>query len=209
MDPGPAAEPLDPPADADAANGAADAAAHAAADAAHAAACSPPLYLIVYNVSKRHNIGTLLRCATAFAARAVCLVGAREYNSWGAHGSEAHVPLRHYASLEAAAADLKGPLGCRVVGVEIAEGAVAVQRFPWAAGPVALMLGNEGAGLSERQARLCDAFVCECGRLLPCSNCLKMKTQNRNKPTNQPLTAHDDSSKKSQTSRSTGRAPRA
>lgn len=32
---------------------------------------APPCYLIIYNVSKRHNIGTISRCATAFGVKTV------------------------------------------------------------------------------------------------------------------------------------------
>jgi tRNA G18 (ribose-2'-O)-methylase SpoU len=37
----------------------------------------PRCYVIVHNVSKRHNVGTLLRSCTAFGVAAVCLVGGR------------------------------------------------------------------------------------------------------------------------------------
>lgn len=37
-----------------------------------AAESSPGCYLIVHNVSKRHNIGTLVRSAAAFSVTEVC-----------------------------------------------------------------------------------------------------------------------------------------
>ena len=33
---------------------------------------SPPCYLIVYNITKRHNIGNIARSATAFGVAQVC-----------------------------------------------------------------------------------------------------------------------------------------
>lgn len=41
-----------------------------------------------------------------FAAQ-VCLVGSRQFNTFGAHGSEGYVDFRHYPTLEACCTDLK------------------------------------------------------------------------------------------------------
>jgi hypothetical protein len=108
-------------------------------------------YLIVYNVSKKHNIGTLIRythpskchlcllhcpalqlfilfchrrhrhhrlclsiryrCATAFNVKEVCLVGSRQFNTFGSHGSEAHVSYRHFNTLEECCEELKQKYG--------------------------------------------------------------------------------------------------
>lgn len=32
-------------------------------------------YFIVHNIAKKHNVGTLARCATAFGIKSVCLIG--------------------------------------------------------------------------------------------------------------------------------------
>ncbi|TFJ87495.1 hypothetical protein NSK_000847 [Nannochloropsis salina CCMP1776] len=57
----------------------------------------------------------------------------------------------------------------QIWGVEIGEAAVNVEEIPWATsaskwekegrGGIALLLGNEGTGMSARQARVCDGFV--------------------------------------------------
>ena len=44
-------------------------------------------------------MGTLARCATAFGVAEVLLVGERNYNSFGAHGADAHVSFRHFPTL--------------------------------------------------------------------------------------------------------------
>ena len=61
-------------------------------------------------------------------------------------------------TLEDAVAYLRRERGCEVVGVEIVEGAERVQDAPFR-GSTAFMLGNEGAGLTEKQIGLCDRFV--------------------------------------------------
>ena len=52
----------------------------------------------------------------------------------------------------------------QVWGIEIGGAAVNVEEAPWdrkegGEGGVALLLGNEGSGMSSRQARVCDGFV--------------------------------------------------
>ena len=74
----------------------------------------PPCFVIMHSVSKKHNVGTIARCATAFGVQEVCmltfshavtsihqyecphlvqvcLVGSRQFNTFGSHGSDAYV----------------------------------------------------------------------------------------------------------------------
>lgn len=118
----------------------------------------PECYLIVHNVAKKHNIGTLARSATAFNVAKICLVGSRHYNTFGSHGSAAHMPLAYFASLDECCTWLRSEKGCAIVGIEITGAAQAVNRHPFH-GNTAFMLGNEGTGLSAAQLKLCDTFV--------------------------------------------------
>lgn len=118
----------------------------------------PKCFVIMHNISKRHNVGTLARSASAFAVAEMCLVGSRQFNAFGSHGSTDHVAFRHFPTLEECCSTLKDQEGCRIIGVEITEDAVAVHQHPFS-GPTAFMIGNEGQGLSARQMALCDSFV--------------------------------------------------
>lgn len=124
--------------------------AEAGSSAAEAPSTSGPAsYIITHSVSKRHNIGTIVRSATAFGVKEVristsgspnsflvgpvaslssekmfmahdgnlaptwgstpaanprghlqvCLVGSRQFNTFGSHGSDAHVAFRHFDTL--------------------------------------------------------------------------------------------------------------
>ncbi|EFJ45733.1 hypothetical protein VOLCADRAFT_63297, partial [Volvox carteri f. nagariensis] len=120
----------------------------------------PPCFIITHSVSKRHNIGTIVRSATAFGVKEVCLVGSRQFNTFGSHGSDAHVAFKHFDTLQQCVQHLKDVEGCRVLGIEICEGALPVHEHPFTgSSPTAFLLGNEGQGLSERQMALCDGFV--------------------------------------------------
>jgi len=118
----------------------------------------PASYLIVHNVAKKQNIGTLARSATALGVREVCLVGNRHYSTFGSHGADAYVDFRYFATLAEARAYLKGDCGCTIFGIEIADGAASVVDEPWE-GSAAFFPGNEGDGLSEQQMAICDSFV--------------------------------------------------
>ncbi|GAX86423.1 hypothetical protein CEUSTIGMA_g13833.t1 [Chlamydomonas eustigma] len=118
----------------------------------------PDCYVILHSVAKRHNVGTIARCATAFGVKEMCLVGSRQFNTFGSHGSDAYVDIGHYQTLELCVIQLKEEKGCEIVGVEIVEGALPVHSHPFSRS-TAFMLGNEGQGLSPKQLALCDRFV--------------------------------------------------
>lgn len=62
---------------------------------------------MVHNIAKRHNVGTLARSATAFGVSELILVGRRDFNAFGSHGSTSHVSFRHFHSLSDARQFLK------------------------------------------------------------------------------------------------------
>ncbi|KAL3641947.1 hypothetical protein CASFOL_012762 [Castilleja foliolosa] len=114
-------------------------------------------YVIVHNIAKRHNVGTLARSATAFGVSELILVGRRDFNSFGSHGSTSHVRFRHFHSLSLAHSYLK-ERDCDICGVEITENAMAVNEHPFKKS-TAFLLGNEGSGLSAKECEICDFFV--------------------------------------------------
>lgn len=64
-------------------------------------------YVVVHNIAKRHNVGTLARSATAFGVTELILVGRRDFNAFGSHGSASHIRFRHFHSLIEARTYLK------------------------------------------------------------------------------------------------------
>ncbi|KAF2311026.1 hypothetical protein GH714_019206 [Hevea brasiliensis] len=124
--------------------------------------CSPfrvPIasYVVVHNIAKRHNVGTLARSATAFGVTELILVGRRDFNAFGSHGSTSHLRFRHFHFLLDARHFLKGK-DCDICGVEIADGALPVNEHPFKKS-TAFLLGNEGTGLSAKECEICDFFV--------------------------------------------------
>lgn len=113
--------------------------------------------VIVHNIAKRHNVGTLARSATAFGVDELILVGRRDFNSFGSHGSTSHLRFRHFTSLSLARNYLKEK-DFDICGVEIVDGAASVADHPFKRS-TAFLLGNEGTGLSEKELEICDYFV--------------------------------------------------
>ncbi|XP_062176587.1 uncharacterized protein LOC133881630 [Alnus glutinosa] len=114
-------------------------------------------YVVVHNIAKRHNVGTLARSATAFGVSELILVGRRDFNAFGSHGSTSHVRFRHFHSLPDARLFLKDK-DCDICGVEITDTAMAVNDHPFKKS-TAFLLGNEGTGLSAKECEICDFFV--------------------------------------------------
>lgn len=114
-------------------------------------------YVVIHNIAKRHNVGTLARSATAFGVSELILVGRRDFNAFGSHGSTSHLPFRHFYSLSDARLFLKEK-DCDICGVEITDNATSVNGHPFKKN-TAFLLGNEGSGLSAKECEFCDYFV--------------------------------------------------
>jgi tRNA G18 (ribose-2'-O)-methylase SpoU len=71
------------------------------------AAAAVESVVVVHNVAKRHNVGTLARSATAFGVAEVVVVGRRDVSAFGSHGATSHLRFRHFTSLALARAYLK------------------------------------------------------------------------------------------------------
>ncbi|PIA44715.1 hypothetical protein AQUCO_01700363v1 [Aquilegia coerulea] len=113
--------------------------------------------IVVHNIAKRHNVGTMARSATAFGVTEVILVGRRDFNAFGSHGSTSHLCFRHFHSLNDARVYLKDK-DFDICGVEITHDSLPVTQHPFTKS-TAFLLGNEGTGLSAKECGICDFFV--------------------------------------------------
>ncbi len=143
----------------------------------------PRCFLILFNISKKCNVGNILRTASAFGVyqvhgtplistphgcvgtstarhnhNQVCIIGNRSFSTYGSHGADAHLDYRHFVTLEACCAYLHDEHHAQIIGIEITDNAYPVHAHPFHTN-TAFMLGNEGTGLSSKQMALCDSFV--------------------------------------------------
>ena len=111
----------------------------------------------VDGISKPMNLGNLMRIANAFGASFFFTINARVKLSDAQSDtsrSEGTIPLYSYPAAE----DFRLPTGCRLVGVEITEDAVALPRFrhPTRA---AYVFGAERMSLSSQVLARCEFVV--------------------------------------------------
>jgi tRNA G18 (ribose-2'-O)-methylase SpoU len=107
-----------------------------------------PFHVAIENFQHDHNIGTVVRTANAFAARAVHIVGRRRWNRRGAMVTDRYQHIVHHPDvphlLENARAD-----GLTVVAVDNTPGSVRLERTELPRNAL-LLFGQEGPGLSPQ-----------------------------------------------------------
>jgi tRNA G18 (ribose-2'-O)-methylase SpoU len=114
--------------------------------------------MLVYNVAKKANIGTIMRSCAAFNCREMLFIGNKKrLNTFGNKGSKNYVAVTCYESIDDAVAALKED-GFSIIGVEIGNGAASVISHPFQA-KTCFIMGNEGSGMTDKAKSVCDSFV--------------------------------------------------
>lgn len=103
-------------------------------------------HVAVEHWTRDPNIGSVVRSANAFGARAVHIVGRRRWNRRGAMKTDAYVDVHHHDTLEALLGWARAE-SLPIVGIDNGPGAqpIASAELPRAC---VLLLGQEGPGLS-------------------------------------------------------------
>jgi tRNA G18 (ribose-2'-O)-methylase SpoU len=127
----------------------------------------PSLSLIIYNISKYNNIRALFQVGLAFGCQTIYVVGQRTFDT-SLQAKDLPLPVKE--AVEAgrltivrfekykACLDHLRSNNIRLLGVEIHEDAKLVQDW-YSEQDTALIMGNEGQGLSLAQMRDCDGLV--------------------------------------------------
>jgi len=122
----------------------------------------PPFLVAVDGVTDPGNLGALLRSAECAGVSGIVLPRHRAAHvtptvTKAAAGAIEHLPIAVVGGLPAALEQLKAS-GLWIVGLD-AGGDTALHEIPFAADPVVLVLGAEGAGLSRLVRQRCDAVA--------------------------------------------------
>jgi len=117
----------------------------------------PECRVLIYNVAKKGNIGTIVRTAVAFGATQLIVVGNRKINTLGNQMTNRFISWKFFDKWAACRAWIREQ-GFSLVGVEIAPRAKSVTSRPFTAKTV-FMLGNEGSGISPQCMDECDELV--------------------------------------------------
>ncbi|MFO1324112.1 MAG: 23S rRNA (guanosine(2251)-2'-O)-methyltransferase RlmB [Burkholderiales bacterium] len=124
------------------------------------APAEPPLLLILDGVTDPHNLGACLRSADAFGAHAVIVpkdraVGVNATVAKAASGAADTVPVVAVTNLARTMRDLKSR-GVWLVGADAGGESLVDADL---SGPIAWVLGAEGAGLRRLTRESCDRIV--------------------------------------------------
>ena len=127
-----------------------------------AEAQEPPLVVALDSVTDPRNLGAVVRSAAAFGAHGVLIPERRSAGMTAAAwktsaGAAARIPVAQATNLTR---QLKAyqEAGCMVVGLA-ADGDVSLPDLDLADGPLVLVVGSEGKGLSRLVAETCDQLV--------------------------------------------------
>jgi len=121
-----------------------------------------PLIVALDGVTDPRNLGAIVRSAAAFGATGVVVPGRRSAGvtagAWKASaGALARLPVAQAVNLTRAIEGYK-KAGFFVAGLD-AEGTTDLREMTIADGPMVLVVGSEGRGLSRVVANACDMLV--------------------------------------------------
>lgn len=117
----------------------------------------PECRVLIYNVSKKLNIGMIVRTAVAFAATQIIVVGGRKVNTLGNQQTNRYISWKHFDRWNECLAWIRADRW-KLIGVEIGARAVNVATRPFSDRTI-FILGNEGQGLSQETMDACDQLV--------------------------------------------------
>ena len=115
------------------------------------------LHVAIENWQHDLNIGSIVRTANAFNVAAVHIVGKRDWNRRGAMVTDRYLQVMHHPSV-AEFSEWAADASVSIVGIEQAAGSKPLTDFVFPRA-CALLLGNEGLGLTPEAVAACTALV--------------------------------------------------
>jgi len=122
----------------------------------------PPLLVALDGVTDPRNLGAVIRSAAAFGAQGVLLPGRRSAGmtavAWRTSaGTAAKLPVAIATNMTRQLKSWASE-GMMIVGLD-ADGSVDIDKLNLATGPLVVVVGSEGRGLSRLVRETCDATV--------------------------------------------------
>ncbi|HEX5969417.1 MAG TPA: TrmH family RNA methyltransferase [Intrasporangium sp.] len=114
-------------------------------------------HVAVENWGHDFNIGSVIRTANAFNAKAFHIVGKRRWNRRGAMVTDRYQHEHHHADAASFAGWARGE-GLAIVGVDNLPGSVTLETYDLPRGCV-LVFGQEGPGLSGPMRSECEVVL--------------------------------------------------
>lgn len=119
-------------------------------------------YVLIFNIQSRHNINTIIRSAVSFGCTKFLVLG-KDKKVLSKFLEKENSPLKSFIHFEyfETSEELRQYLkdnNIYAYGVEIGANCIPIQNHPFK-GNTLFILGNEGAGMNQKQKDLCDHFV--------------------------------------------------
>lgn len=116
-----------------------------------------PFAVAAWNISKDHNVGSLVRTAHATAASEVVLVGERDWNVEAARTSELYTEIVHVSNIDEFRAHLRDR-GWNLVSIELHARAVSLFDADYPPRPC-FLLGAELGGIPEELISISSSVI--------------------------------------------------
>ncbi|MDG2300344.1 MAG: RNA methyltransferase [Acidimicrobiales bacterium] len=116
-----------------------------------------PFHVAIENWEHDFNIGTVVRNANAFMAKAVHIVGKRRWNRRGAMVTDRYQHVHHHKTAEDFATWAESE-NLSILGVDNIENAVPIETTTLPEHSV-LVFGQEGPGLSKEMISACEMIL--------------------------------------------------
>lgn len=114
-------------------------------------------HVAIENLAHDFNIGSIIRTANAFGAKAIHIVGRKRWNRRGAMVTDRYQHVVYHPDPQALRAWANAE-GLVIVGVENGASAQAIETSALPSRCI-LLFGQEGSGLSEEAIAVCDRIV--------------------------------------------------
>ncbi len=121
------------------------------------------ILIVLDNIRSMHNVGSVFRTADAFLAEGICLCG---YTPQPPHrdihktalGATETVDWVYFATTLEAVISLK-ERGYKIFAIEQAEGSISLEKYQHLDDKIALIFGNEVAGVDATILPYCDGCI--------------------------------------------------
>lgn len=120
----------------------------------------PQMYVAIYNIGKKKNIGSIVRSCVAFRVSKIFVVSRKknQVNFFGHMGTCEYITIEYFSSMKELKTHLRDN-GILLYACEITSSAVPVTRRPFENKDTAFLFGNEGTGINDETLSYCDKVV--------------------------------------------------
>ncbi|SCM00574.1 RNA methyltransferase, putative [Plasmodium chabaudi chabaudi] len=119
------------------------------------------MYVVIYNIGKKKNIGNIVRSCVAFNVSEIFVVGRnkKETSFFGSMGTHGYIKIRYFINM----IELKQYLNNNDIllyACEITNQSIPITEQPFVKNKdIAFLFGNEGTGISEQIINMCDKII--------------------------------------------------